>query len=107
MEGYWFCKIGPVNQELLPEDGEDDFMREAIREAFNYKIGEPAKMCKCGWGAPEDDQVQQVLSVIAEMTRHLQEATKHLTVANAHHAKAYTLGEKILKASMCGLEEDE
>ena len=49
---YWFCIIGPTNQDALPE-GADGPLRGAVQEAYITLTGAEEKMCCSGWGVTE------------------------------------------------------
>lgn len=45
----WECKIGEVDEELLPK-GSDAPMRRAVRETYKKLTGKNDEFCFSGWG---------------------------------------------------------
>jgi hypothetical protein len=50
---YWFCKIGPVDTEMIPFGG--DFpLRNVVENKFIEMFGKQAQTCSSGWGLTEE-----------------------------------------------------
>jgi hypothetical protein len=50
---YWFCKIGPVDREVIPSGG-DGPLRNAVQYKFIEMFGEQAQTCSSGWGLTQE-----------------------------------------------------
>ncbi len=52
---YWFCIIGPTDQDEIPS-GADSPLRSAVRAAFEKTMGKEDESCWSGWGVTEADK---------------------------------------------------
>lgn len=57
----WYCKIGEVDDKLLPE-GSDQPMRKAIRKAYIELTGIEPVFIFSGWGASLDKSERNVVN---------------------------------------------
>lgn len=59
--GIWYCKIGSVSADRLP-DGCDFPMRRAVEKAYKEITGEDPKYIFSGWGAHLTEGEQEVVN---------------------------------------------
>ena len=72
---YWYCVIGPADQDELPE-GADSPMRSAVEEAFEGLAGKGADYCSSGWGIDEELK-EKLVTCVSE--RHAEEWRAKMT----------------------------
>lgn len=66
MKKYWFCIIGPVEEEELRKySGADSLLRIPVRELFN-KVFEEDEVCSSGWGITEENylKIRKIITAI-------------------------------------------
>lgn len=53
MTEYWFCTIGPIERESLPQ-GADFPLRQAVKQSYETLTGSIDYYCASGWGVTEE-----------------------------------------------------